>query len=162
MKLFIYSSLIIVALLFGGCAGQESELHTKEKSVPDEAIVSTEVQTKEEIEPVKENYQSIAIDDSKDDGWLKYAEKYNTEHRFADLYMPAKCWLIGNENIVEIISLGGIDDVTVIDHAAIERVEHTNIGEFTTISVFDKTGKSISIMVSLADAEKLLGLIQKN
>ena len=162
MKIFIYGSIIMLTLLLGGCAGQESELHNKEKSVSDEAIVSTEVQTKEDSESVKENDQSTATDNSKDDGWLTYVERYDAEYRFADLYLPEKCWLVGKENIVELVSVQGMDKVVVMSQTAVERVEHTNIGDFTIVSLFDKTGQSISIMVSTEDGEKLPGLIQKN
>ena len=160
MKSFV--CIILLTLLLGGCARQEQEAHIEEKSTMQERVFVTEVQTTEEIEIVEEEAPSIANDDSKDDGWLTYAEKYNTEHRFADLYVPAKYWLVGKENIVEIISVGGIDDVTVMEHKTVERVEQLNVDEFTNISVFDKTGKSISIMVSLEDAGKLLDLIEQN
>ena len=91
-----------------------------------------------------------------------YELRILTKEDFADLYLPAKCWLVGKENIVEIISVGGIDDVTVTEHTAVERVEHLGVDEFTSISVFDKTGQSISIMVSPEDAGKLLDLIEQN
>jgi hypothetical protein len=100
------------------------------------------------------------IDDKKD-AWLTYAEKYETEHLFEDLYIPEKCWLIGNENIVEIISLGDIDNVTAINQSSVERVEHSNVMNFSNITVFDKTGKSISIMVSPEEFEMLMKLVDK-
>jgi len=118
------------------------------------------MQTTEEIEDVKEIEQSSVSDKNNEDAWIAYSEKYGTECHFTDLYVPSKCWLVGDENVVELMSLGGIDDATVINRASIERVEHTNITELTTISVFDKTGKSISIMLSSEDAEKLLELIK--
>ena len=162
MKLFICSSIIVLVLLLSGCAEKEAELSDKRKTVTEETVASAEVYTVEYSETVKKDDPSTATKDSIEDAWIAYAEKYNTEHRFADLYLPAKCWLVGKENIVEIISVGGIDDVTVTEHTAAERVEHTKIGEFTTISVFDKTGQSISIMVSPEDAGKLLDLIEQN
>lgn len=48
----------------------------------------------------------------------------------------------------------------MITQASVERVEHSTIMNFCNVSVFDKTGKSISIMVSPEDAEKLLELIK--
>ena len=152
----VICGIIIAILLFGGCAKQETEVHTEKTKAP--AVM----QTTEEIEAVKENEESSVSDENKADALITYAEKYGTECRFTDLYVPAKCWLVGDENVVELMSLGGIDDATVINRASIERVEHTNIVEFTTISVFDKTGKSISIMLSSKDAEKLLDLIELN
>ena len=150
----VICSIIIAVLLLGGCAKRETEVHTKKTEVP--AVM----QTTEEIEDVKEIEQSYVSDKNNEDEWIAYSEKYGTECRFTDLYVPAKCWLVGDENVVELMSLGGIDDATVINRASIERVEHTNIAELTTISVFDKTGKSISIMLSSEDAEKLLELIK--
>ncbi len=152
----VICGIIIAVLLFGGCAKQETEVHTEKTKAP--AVI----QTTEEIEVVTENSQSTISNENKGDAWIAYAEKYDTEYRFTDLYIPAKCWLVGKANIVEVLSVGGIDDITVIDHAAVERVEYTSIGEFTNISIFDKTGKSISIMVSPEGAENLLRLIEKN
>ena len=149
-------------LLLGGCAEQEAELPVERKPVTEETAALAEVHTEEYSEPAMESDRNTATDDSTDDVWLTCAERYGAEHRFADLYLPAKCWLVGKENIVEIISVGGIDDVTVTEHTAVERVEHLGVDEFTSISVFDKTGQSISIMLLPKDAENLLRLIKKN
>ena len=162
MKIFIYTSIIVLVLLLGGCTEKEAELSGERKPVTEETIAPAEVHTEEYSEPVMESDRKTTTDNNKEDGWLTYAEKYETEYCFTDLYISAKCWLVGKENIVEIISVGGIDDVTIMEHKAVERVEHLNIGEFTTISVFDKTGQSISIMVSPEDAGKLLDLIEQN
>ena len=151
----VICSIIIAALLLGGCAKQETEVHTKKTEVP--AVM----QTTEEIEDVKEIEQSYVSDKNNEDEWIAYSEKYGTECRFTDLYVPDKCWLVGDENIVEIISVGGIDDVTVTEHTAIERVEHSTVMDFSNITVFDKTGKSISIILSQEETDKLLELINK-
>ena len=162
MKIFICSSIIVLVLLLGGCTGEKPESHIEEKSATQETVVATEVQTVEDVEPVKESDRKTTTDNNKEDGWLTYAEKYDTEYRFTDLYLPAKCWLVGKENIVEIISVGGIDDVTVTEHTAVERVEHSTVMNYCNVTVFDKTGQSISIIVSPEDSEKLLGLIKQN
>ena len=162
MKFFICSSIIILVLLLSGCTEKEAELPIERKPVAEETIAPAEVHTEGYSEPIKKDDKSSAADDSLEDVLFTYAEKYETEYRFTDLYISAKCWLVGKENIVEIISVGGIDDVTIMEQKAVERVEHLNIGEFTTISVFDKTGQSISIMVSPEDAGKLLDLIEQN
>lgn len=160
MKIFIYTSIIVLVLLLGGCAEKEAELPVERKPVTEETIAPAEVHTEEYSEPVMESDRKTTTDNNKEDGWLTYAEKYDTEYRFTDLYLPAKCWLIGNENIVEIISLGDIDNVTVITQSSVERVEHSTVMNFCNVTVFDKTGKSISIMLLSEDAEKLLGLIK--
>lgn len=156
---FSICSIVMLVLLLGGCAKTECEFPTEESPVWEEVTAPTTFLTEENPEIATEN---ITADDTKDDAYLKYAEKYETAYRFADLYIPAKCWLIGNENIVEVFSVGGIDSVTVIEHRAMERVEHLNAGDFVNVSVFDKTGKSISIMLLPKDAEQLLGLIEEN
>ena len=61
----------------------------------------------------------------------------------------------------EIIFINEMESVTVIDTASIERVEQSNIGVFATVSVFDKTGKSISIIVSSEELNALLMMIRK-
>ena len=73
--------MIIFTLLLGGCAEKEAELPAERKPVTEETIATAEVHTEEYSEPVKENDQSIAIDNSKDYGWLTYAEKYETVRR---------------------------------------------------------------------------------
>lgn len=151
----VICSIIIAVLLLGGCAKRETEVHTKKTEVP--AVM----QTTEEIEDVKEIEQSYVSDKNNEDAWIAYSEKYGTEFRFTDLYVPSKCWLVGDENMVELMSLGGIDDATVINRASIERVEHSTVMDFSNITVFDKTGKSISIMVSPEEFEMLMKLVDK-
>ena len=105
----VICSIIIAVLLLGGCAKRETEVHTKKTEVP--AVM----QTTEEIEDVKEIEQSSVSNN--EDAWIAYSEKYDTECRFTDLYVPSKCWLVGDENVVELMSLGGIDDATLINIA---------------------------------------------
>lgn len=162
MKFFICSSIIVLVLLLSGCAEKEAELPVERKTATEEIIAPAEVHTEEYSESVMESDRKTTTDNNKEDGWLTYAEKYDTEYRFTDLYLPAKCWLIGNENIVEIISLGDIDNVTAINQSSIERVEHSTVMDFSNITVFDKTGKSISIILSQEETDKLLELIDKD
>jgi len=159
-KLFFYITILIFFLT--GCS-------TPKASLPDERpeeYANTQTLTVTRVDEFTDSSETKtqATENKEDekDVWLTYAEKYETEHHFSDLYIPAKCWLVGKENIVEIISVGGIDDVTIMEHKAVERVEHLNIGEFTTISVFDKTGQSISIILSQEETDKLLELIDKD
>ena len=143
----VICSIIIAALLLGGCAKQETEVHTKKTEVP--AVM----QTTEEIEDVKEIEQSYVSDKNNEDEWIAYSEKYGTECRFTDLYVPAKCWLVGDENMVELMSLGGIDDATVINRASIERVEHTE----TIAKILNQEGVKTPAYYELKLKGKILG-----
>lgn len=149
--------VVILALLLAGCTTQTTTLpkeHNK-KPVPTVTHVdepaNSKVPTSQPLE-TKENITEV---------FDTYARTYEAEKRFEDLYIPAKCWLLGDENIVEVISLDNVDNVTVITQSSVERVEHSTIMNFCNVTVFDKTGKSISIMVSPEEFEMLMKLVDK-
>ena len=161
MKQIIFG-IIILVLCLGGCANKAPEPSVEEFYAQEETNKPTEF--KEEYEPTepKTDTTYAPTGEVKEENWLKYAKMYNTEHRFEDINVPAKCWLIGNKSIVDVFSAGNIDTVKVVEHTAITRVEHFNADTFVSVLVFDKSGQSISLMVSQEDAEKLLKLINEN
>lgn len=154
----IICCVVILTLLLAGCTTQKTTLHKEhnKKSAP------TVTQVDESANSKALTSQPLETKENKTEVFDTYAQKYEAEKRFEDLYIPAKCWLLGDENIVEVISLGNVDNVTVIKQSSVERVEHSTVMNFSNITVFDKTGQSISIMVSPEDSEKLLGLIKQN
>ena len=153
---------LILSLCLCGCAKKEAPLPTKE--------VVTEVEThspthEAETEPYSEPTESITEEKTQAEEagkLLEYAEKYKTEHIFTDKYVPLKSWLVGSESIVEVISAGGIDSVTVTEHTSVERVGYFNAGEFISVTVYDKAKGSISIMLAPDEANKLLALLEEN
>ena len=92
--------------------------------------------------------------------WEKYAMQYGAEDVFADLYTPGKYLLIGEDTVVLLVSIGGYDQLTVMDRYAIARVEQKNLPDFTQIEIYDKTDEKLSLIVSPQDGAtigKLLG-----
>ncbi len=154
----IIFGLLILSLCLCGCAKKEAPLPTKEVVTEAETHSPThEAETEPYSEPTEEKTQ--AEEASK---LLEYAEKYKTEHTFTDKYVPLKSWLVGSESIVEVISAGGIDSVTVTEHTSVERVGYFNAGEFISVTVYDKAKGSISIMLAPDEANKLLALLEEN
>ncbi len=150
--------LLILSLCLCGCAKKEAPLPTKEVVTEAETHSPThEAETEPYSEPTEEATQAEEAGKL-----LEYAEKYKTEHIFTDKYVPLKSWLVGSENIVEVISAGGIDSVTVTEHTSVERVGYFNAGEFISVTVYDKAKGSISIMLAPDEANKLLALLEEN
>ena len=150
--------LLILSLCLCGCAKKEAPLPTKEVVTEAEIHSPThEAETEPYSEPTEEATQAEEAGKL-----LEYAEKYKTEHTFTDKYVPLKSWLVGSESIVEVISAGGIDSVTVTEHTSVERVGYFNAGEFISVTVYDKAKGSISIMLAPDEANKLLALLEEN
>ena len=92
--------------------------------------------------------------------WEKYAMQYGAEDMFADLYTPGKYLLIGEDTVVLLVSIGGYDELTLMDRDAVARVEQKNLPDFTQIEIYDKTDEKLSLIVSPEDGTaigKLLG-----
>lgn len=89
-----------------------------------------------------------------------YAKLYNTNGEFHDLYMAEKAWLIGTDIIVQVISIGGFDDITALALNADARVEHSVYENCALVTVYDKTGQAISLMVCPEDALTLAELLK--
>lgn len=154
----IICCVVILTLILAGCTTQKTTLHKEHNKKP----VPTVTQVDESANSKAPTAQPLETKENKTEVFDTYAQKYEAENRFEDLYIPAKCWLLGDENIVEVISLGNVDNVTVIKQSSVERVEHSTVMNFCNATVFDKTGKSISIMLSQEETDKLLELIDKD
>ena len=69
---------------------------------------------------------------------------YNTPQRFVDMYMAEKAWLIGEQNIVQLISFVDFNDATVLARDNIERIEQSSFGDVASITVFDKACQTLA------------------
>ena len=145
--------IVIISLLFflmfiTGCSGKQL------------APLPSEPATVALVE--KEPANAIAVEtpaNTTEPDRQPYMEQYGAQHCFVDVFFPEKCWLICEETIVQLISFEGFDDVTVIDRASVERVQSLSLGDCVSVEIFDRTNQTISIMVSLPDAEPLLELL---
>ena len=82
-----------------------------------------------------------------EDARKQLSELYNTSQVFEDLYMVEKVWLIGKENVVQLISFGDYDDICVLSRDNIEKIKISSFSDFAKMTVYDKTGQSISLTV---------------
>lgn len=147
--------LCVIALLTG-CSGSDdnnNQLHADTKAP---IIESPESQIQEETS-VSKTEESTIPDTFIEDTRKQYSELFDTTHTFTDMYMAEKSWLIGDENIVQLTSIAGFNDVTVLTRSNIERIEQASFADLATISIIDKTGQTLSLMVL---PEELLVIIE--
>ena len=76
------------------------------------------------------------------------------------MYMAEKAWLIGEQNIVQIISFTDFNDATVLARDNVERIEQSSFGNAACITVFDKTGQILSLMVSQDSLLEIVALLK--
>lgn len=150
--------LIVVLMLMVGCAPHKempptiTETHKPTISQSEEPPEKSETEKPVEIE--QDDSEDVA--ESVDDACERYAELYSASHIVHDLYMYEKAWLVGDNNIVQVVSIAGYDDVVVLSRESVERVEHSIFSDFASVTIFDKSGKSISIMLPPEDVPHLL------
>jgi len=138
--------LCCLLLLFSGCSAA-SEEPEQAQSKPNTSIVEQAETEEKEFESIRDSKSSAVPDTFIENSRKQYAGLYNTSREFEDLYIPEKAWLIGNEYIVQLMSIAGFNDASVISCENIERIEQSSFGDFASITVYDKTGQSITIMV---------------
>lgn len=160
MKVLVSSLLLILVLTVPGCtADDNSGISLAETSADTELFIPKTKQIAESSVSLSVTEESEPEDTTAFDVLEQYAELYNADYIFDDIYLPEKHLLIGDENIVQLISIGGYDKATVIKHDSVERVEHTVLDQFTRIEIFDKTNQSVSISVSPAEGTEILELL---
>ena len=155
MKALIGILLIGFALLLGGCAAGED----REPAQSASGFASIPAGPEEEAGSAGET-DDPPVSEAPEPVWKPYAEKYGAEYGFTDIYLPERVWLIGEENIVQLLLFDGAETVTVIRRSALERVESLALSTEVTLRAYDKTMNYILIMVTAEDAEAILALLQ--
>ena len=157
MKIGISGLILIFAILMVGCAAEQYE----DAEQPSHIAVSIPAnQTEDKVIITAAKVESFSSHDTQEINWQAYADRYGAEYCFLDIYMPEKHWLIGDEYIVQLTSFGKIEDVIAIKLTSIDRAEYSVFDEYVSIEAFDRTKQTISIMVSPADAEVIIGLLR--
>lgn len=150
MKQKLFLLLLCGIIFISGCSSQDNmnnaALPTAPSSFPEKS-------NSENTEPPKPN---ISIDNIR----KEYAELYDSSDMFVDMYIAEKSWLIGEEHIVQLISFAGFNNVSVLPRNSIERIEQASFDDFSNVTVFDKTGKSVSIMVTPEELPKIIALLK--
>lgn len=148
MRIFQIALLLYIALLLVGCAPTEEDVSNSSIS-PAQTPVLEDTDSKRRwdesaSEQMDETTQNIFCEEAR----VEFSKLYNTPHLFVDMYMAEKAWLIGEQNIVQLISFADFNDATVLARDNIERIEQSSFGDVASITVFDKAGQTLSLMVS--------------
>ncbi len=141
----------VVLILLLGCACSQP----KDNGFPVLENASSLLQEKNEDFVSQKQEKASFVQET----WGQYAKQYNTTHMFPDLYVSGKVWLVGEDCLVELIVANGVTKVVVFPRESIQRVEQTELEAFCTVTVFDKTGKSISLLVSSLEFDLLIAFL---
>ncbi len=142
--------LTFTLLLLAGCASYDGT-----EGIAPSQTEDTAAYTESEDACVSGGFDASVVEARE-----QYAKMYNTTHVFTDMYIPEKAWLIGEENIVELTSIAGFNDVSALTRDSIERVEQTSFSGFATVKIIDKTGNALSLTVHPQELFEILDLIE--
>ena len=160
MKSALFLSTVALVFLFSGCA---SFVDAGSATLPpsqnyESSLVSSNDEIRED-KSASEKTELSDLDNSVQKACKQYAELYGSSHVFADMYMDEKSWLIGEDDIVQLISFAEFNDVTVLARGSVERIEQASFDSFATITIFDKTGHTISLFVLPKDLSSIVELL---
>ena len=156
MKFFQLALILYIATMLTGCTATDNISNSSPYPVQSPVLEDTDSKiTYDEVtsEHVDETTQNSFCEEAR----AEFSKLYDTSHVFVDMYMSEKAWLIGEQNIVQIISFSDFNDATVLARDNIERIEHSSFGNAASITVFDKTGQILSLMVS---PDELLEIVE--
>ena len=134
MKKLNFLILLCVIFLLSGCSGSIDNNNQSHSTTKDPIIEKPGSEFEEET-IVSETETPIIPDTFIEDARSQYAELYDTTHTFTDMYMAEKAWLIGDENIVQLTSIVGFNDVAVLTRSNIERIEQASFADLDRKSV---------------------------
>ena len=159
MKFFQLALILYIATMLTGCTATDDVGNSSPYAVQspvlgdnDSKIIYDEVTS----EHVDETAQNSSFEEAR----AEFSKLYDTSHVFVDMYMSEKAWLIGEQNTVQIISFSDFNDATVLARDNIERIEHSSFGNAASITVFDKTGQTLSLMVSPDELLEIVDLLK--
>ena len=157
MKIGISVLIFIFAIFMSGCSAKQCGGAEQPSYIT--VSIPTD-QTEDEVIIAAAEEETSSTHDTQEINWRVYADRYGAEYCFLDIYMPEKHWLIGDEYIVQLTSLGEIEDVIAIKLTSIDRTEYLVFDEYVSIEAFDRTKQTLSIMASPVDAEVIIGLLR--
>ena len=155
MKKTLFPILLCAMLLLSGCSGPVDD--NTDTKAPMIEKSETEIP---EASFIPETDEPSLPDAFAEDARAQYAGLYDAAHIFTDMYMAEKAWLIGDENIVQLVSAAGFNDVTVLTRNSIERIEQAVFFDFAAVSVIDKTGKTLSLTISPTELLAIIELLK--
>ena len=160
MKIFQIALLLYIALLLVGCAPTEEDVSNSSISPAQTPVLEdTDSKTRWD-ESASEQMDETTQNSFCEEARAEFSKLYDTSHIFVDMYMAEKAWLIGEQNIVQLISFSDFNDATILARDNIERLEQSSFGEVVSITVFDKTGQILSLMVSPDELLEIVELLK--
>lgn len=84
-----------------------------------------------------------------------YMETYHADKDYTDLFVPQKHWLINDTSLIQLVLMPGTTQAKEIPFTAIDRVETTEIGEYSVLTVYDKTNTSLTLNQSPAVVQEI-------
>ena len=159
MKFFQLALILDIATMLTGCTATEDISNSSPYPVQSPVLEDTDSKiTYDEVtsEHVDETTQNSFCEEAR----AEFSKLYDTSHVFVDMYMSEKAWLIGEQNIVQIISFTDFNDATVLARDNVERIEQSSFGDVASITVFDKTGQILSLMVSPDSLLEIVALLK--
>ena len=159
MRFFQLAVILFAVLMLAGCTPTKDVSDSSSSPVHSPVLEDTDSKiTYDEIvaERVDETTQSSFSEEAR----AEFSKLYDTSHLFVDMYMAEKAWLVGEQNIVQLISFADFNDATVLARDNIERIEQSSFGDIASITVFDKTGQTVSLMVSPDELLEIADLLK--
>lgn len=148
MKVAAYFILVSLVLLVGGCSSVPEK---PAERFPETVMIETNKRAEETN--IKENVRLENIRQ-------RYAEEYDLQYCFEDIYVPHKCWMIGETCVMQLVTFADMDELVIMMRDSIDHVKVCSFEQFVSVELYDSTGKTISILVSSPDAEAILAELQ--
>lgn len=89
----------------------------------------------------------------------KFKEKLGAGYMYQDKFIPQQFLYISNERIVIAVFLGGTEQIREIDRSKFSRMKITKTSDFAKVEIFDVSGSSLLITLSLADADEIQSVL---
>ena len=86
----------------------------------------------------------------------RYLERFGADSYYRDAFIDFKYFILNDSELVCLVAIENAEQTTVVPLESIARVEQTNTGAFTVVTVYDRTGASVSIDLDDAKAAELL------
>lgn len=155
-KKYIFITMILICFLLSGCSGANNI-----SKQPNECVIET-VNTEHEEVSFKTNANNITEGktyQAKADYtqiFERYKILYEAEDFYPDLYFDGKFLLVGKSSVVCLIVIGDTQDTTIISKQNIAKVDDFVSSEFGSITIYDKTGETVSIMVNPETTKEII------
>lgn len=159
MSFFRLAVILYIVAMLTGCTTTEDISSSSPYPVQSPVLEDTDSKItydKVTSEHVDETTQNSFCEEAR----AEFSKLYDTSHVFVDMYMAEKAWLIGEQNIVQLISVAVFNDATILARDNIERIEQSSFGDVVSITVFDKTGQILSLMVSPDELLEIVELLK--